>query len=96
MSRLPPSTPITALQRYVQPLAALARVLATEDGPPTLDLLVEVRLTQSLFILPDSQENVVQQVKNLLASQIIADDWKRRGVQGVMIHGWVYHLETVS
>ena len=38
----------------------------------------------------------MQQVKNLLASQIIADDWKRRGTNGVMIHGWVYHLETVS
>ncbi|KAK1926511.1 carbonic anhydrase [Papiliotrema laurentii] len=79
MSRLPPTPATTPLQRYVQPVAALARVLATEDCPPTLDLLVE--------------ENVVQQVKNLLESQIIKDDWKRRGTRGVVIHGWVYHLE---
>ena len=42
MSRLPPTPAQTPLQRYVKPVAALARVLATEDGPPTLDLLVEV------------------------------------------------------
>lgn len=53
---MPPTTP---LQRYVKPLAALARTLYTPDGPPTLDLLVE--------------ENVVQQVKNLVESDIIKD-----------------------
>lgn len=42
MSKLPPVPPSTALQRYVQPVASLARVLTNEDGPPTLDLLVEV------------------------------------------------------
>ena len=82
MSLLPPTPPTTALQRFVQPVAALSRVLTTEDGPPTLDLLVE--------------ENVVQQVKNLVASEIIQEDWKRRGPNGVVIHGWVYHLENVS
>nr|ODO02304.1 carbonic anhydrase [Cryptococcus depauperatus CBS 7855] len=81
VSRLPPVPPATALQRYVRPVATLARTLATPDGPPTLDLLVE--------------ENVVQQVKNLLESEVIknASDWKKRGVDGVVIHGWVYHLE---
>lgn len=39
---------------------------------------------------------MVQQVKNLLESQIIKDDWKRRGTRGVVIHGWVYHLEDVG
>ncbi|WVO13419.1 hypothetical protein L204_101034 [Cryptococcus depauperatus] len=79
VSRLPPVPPATALQRYVRPVATLARTLATPDGPPTLDLLVE--------------ENVVQQVKNLLESEVIKNDWKKRGVDGVVIHGWVYHLE---
>jgi hypothetical protein len=23
-------------------------------------------------------------------------DWRRRGVDGVTIHGWVYHLEDVG
>lgn len=87
------------MQRYVKPLATLARTLYTPDGPPTLDLLVE--------------ENVVQQVKNLVESDIIkgvsgvyiqlkrknADislqNWKKRGADGVVIHGWVYHLEDV-
>jgi hypothetical protein len=82
MSLLPPTPPTTALQRFVQPVAALSRVLTTEDGPPTLDLLVE--------------ENVVQQVRNLVASEVIQDDWKRRGANGVVVHGWVYHLEDVS
>ncbi|ODN84373.1 hypothetical protein, variant 3 [Cryptococcus amylolentus CBS 6039] len=79
VSRLPATPPTTALQRYVQPLATLARTLATPEGPPSLDLLVE--------------ENVVQQVKNLLASDVIKNDWKKRGPDGVVIHGWVYHLE---
>jgi carbonic anhydrase len=56
--------------------------MATEDGPPSLDLLVE--------------ENVQQQVRNLLACQVVADDWKRRGEYGVTVHGWVYQLENVS
>jgi carbonic anhydrase len=71
-----------AIQRYLKPLTALARAMATEDGPPSLDLLVE--------------ENVAQQVRNLLHSQIVADDWARRGDNGVTIHGWVYQLENVS
>lgn len=25
-----------------------------------------------------------------------SQDWKRRGENGVVIHGWVYHLEDVS
>ncbi|OWZ54721.1 carbonic anhydrase [Cryptococcus neoformans c45] len=79
VSRLPAAPPTTPLQRYVKPLATLARTLYTPDGPPTLDLLVE--------------ENVVQQVKNLVESDIIKDNWKRRGADGVVIHGWVYHLE---
>ncbi|EIW65482.1 hypothetical protein TREMEDRAFT_70556 [Tremella mesenterica DSM 1558] len=79
VTKLPAVAPTTPLQRYIQPLATLARTLYTPDGPPTLDLLVE--------------ENVVQQVKNLLESDVIKNDWKRRGPQGVVIHGWVYHLE---
>ncbi|WVQ85316.1 hypothetical protein IAT38_007481 [Cryptococcus sp. DSM 104549] len=79
VSRLPPVPAQTSLQRYVKPLATLARTLATADGPPTLDLLVE--------------ENVVQQVKNLLESDVIKNDWRKRGSEGVVIHGWVYHLE---
>jgi carbonic anhydrase len=59
VSRLPPVGATSALQRYVAPLATLARVLATENGPPTLDMLIE--------------ENVVQQVKNLSASSTIKD-----------------------
>ncbi|KIR56249.1 carbonic anhydrase [Cryptococcus gattii Ru294] len=81
VSRLPPSPPTTPLQRYIRPLATLARTLYTPDGPPTLDLLVE--------------ENVIQQVKNLMESDIIKDNWKRRGADGAVIHGWVYHLEDV-
>ena len=35
----------------------------------------------------------MQQVKNLRESEIIQQDWKRRGSEGVTIHGWVYQLE---
>jgi carbonic anhydrase len=69
----------TPLQRFLGPCAALARSLFTPDGPPSLDLLIE--------------ENVMQQVKNLRESEIIQQDWKRRGPEGVTIHGWVYQLE---
>ncbi|WWD18002.1 hypothetical protein CI109_102449 [Kwoniella shandongensis] len=80
VSRLPPTPASTPLQKYIQPLATLSRTLFKGDGePPTLDLLVE--------------ENVVQQVKNLLECDVIKSDWKRRGTDGVVIHGWVYHLE---
>ncbi|GFZ46685.1 hypothetical protein JCM24511_03905 [Saitozyma sp. JCM 24511] len=93
VSKLPAVPASTSLQRFLAPTATLARSLWTEDGPPTLDLLVE--------------ENVVQQVKNLLAGEApvppqaldtsakltFAQDWRRRGVDGVTIHGWVYHLE---
>jgi hypothetical protein len=41
-SRLPAVPPSQPLQRYIVPLVTLAKALATEDGPPTLDLLVEV------------------------------------------------------
>lgn len=82
VSRLPPVPATTSLQRYLKPIATLATTLTTEDGPCTLDKLVE--------------ENVVQQVQNLLVADIIAQDWKRRGPDGVVIHGWVYHLEDVS
>lgn len=76
-----PAVPETqAIQRYLKPLTALARAMATEDGPPSLDLLVE--------------ENVQQQVRNLLASQVVQDDWKRRAGYGVTVHGWVYQLEN--
>lgn len=79
---LPPVPETQAIQRYLKPLTQLARAMATEDGPPSLDLLVE--------------ENVAQQVRNLLASQVVQDDWKRRGQYGVTVHGWVYQLENVS
>jgi carbonic anhydrase len=59
VSKLPAVPASTSLQRFLATTATLARSLWTEDGPPTLDLLVE--------------ENVVQQVKNLLASDIIAE-----------------------
>ncbi|KAI9635344.1 carbonic anhydrase [Dioszegia hungarica] len=79
MSRLPPVPATTPLQRFLGHTATLARTLATESGPPSLDLLIE--------------ENVAQQVRNLLESDIIKQDWKRRGPDGVTIHGWVYQLE---
>lgn len=79
---LPPVPETQAIQRYLKPLTQLARAMTTEDGPPSLDLLVE--------------ENVAQQVRNLLASQVVQDDWKRRGQYGVTVHGWVYQLENVS
>lgn len=81
-SMLPPVPETQAIQRYLKPLTQLARAMTTEDGPPSLDLLVE--------------ENVAQQVRNLLASQVVQDDWKRRGQYGVTVHGWVYQLENVS
>lgn len=68
MSRLPKVKPTQAIQRFLEPLAQLARSLADEDGPPSLDLLVE--------------ENVVQQVKNLLESDIIKQV-RRAGVRRV-------------
>jgi carbonic anhydrase len=79
---LPPVAETQAIQRYLRPLTSLARALKTEDGLPSLDLLIE--------------ENVIQQVKNLVESPIVQDDWKRRGKKGVTIHGWVYQLENVS
>lgn len=79
VARLPPVPASTPLQRFLGPCAALARSLFTPDGPPSLDLLIE--------------ENVMQQVKNLRESEIIQQDWKRRGSEGVTIHGWVYQLE---
>lgn len=81
-SMLPPTPETQAIQRYLRPLTALARAMRTEDGPPSLDLLVE--------------ENVAQQVRNILASDVVAADWKRRGADGVHVHGWVYQLENVS
>ncbi|ORY27783.1 carbonic anhydrase [Naematelia encephala] len=33
---------------------------------------------------------------NLLASDAVLNDWKRRGDAGVVVHGWVYHLENAS
>lgn len=57
MSRLPPVPATTPLQRFLGHTATLARTLATESGPPSLDLLIE--------------ENVAQQVRNLLESDII-------------------------
>lgn len=44
VSRLPPVPATTSLQRYLKPIAALASTLTTEDGPCTLDKLVEVCL----------------------------------------------------
>ena len=29
-------------------------------------------------------------------SETDQQDWKRRGPDGVVVHGWVYHLEDVS
>lgn len=37
-----------------------------------------------------------QQVRNLLASQVVLDDWTKRGPNAVTVHGWVYQLENVS
>ncbi|KAL1412705.1 hypothetical protein Q8F55_000452 [Vanrija albida] len=79
-SMLPPTPETQAIQRYLRPLTALARAMHTPDGPPSLDLLVE--------------ENVAQQVRNILASDVVAADWKRRGAEGVHVHGWVYQLEN--
>ncbi|RZK33753.1 MAG: hypothetical protein EOO61_14735 [Hymenobacter sp.] len=42
VSRLPSVPATTSLQRYLKPIAALASTLSTEDGPCTLDKLVEV------------------------------------------------------
>lgn len=42
VSRLPSVPATTSLQRYLKPIAALASTLTTEDGPCTLDKLVEV------------------------------------------------------
>ncbi|KAL7419487.1 hypothetical protein Q5752_006325 [Cryptotrichosporon argae] len=82
-SMLPAVPPSQAIQRYLQPLTALARALAADNHqPPSLDLLVE--------------ENVAQQVRNLLASDVVQDDWRRRGQDGVVIHGWVYELRDGS
>jgi carbonic anhydrase len=44
VSRLPSVPATTSLQRYLKPIAALASTLSTEDGPCTLDKLVEVSL----------------------------------------------------
>ncbi|KAL7422312.1 hypothetical protein Q5752_002958 [Cryptotrichosporon argae] len=66
---------VAAIQRYLAPLTALARALAADNTqPPSLDLLVE--------------ENVAQQVRNLLASDVVQDDWRRRAQDGVVVHGW--------
>ncbi|KAK4689802.1 carbonic anhydrase, partial [Tremellales sp. Uapishka_1] len=78
-SVLPHTPPTQAIQRYLAPLTALARNLASDGGPPTLDLLVE--------------ENVIQQVKNIVNSDPVRTDWQRRGADGVVVHGWVYQLE---
>jgi hypothetical protein len=39
---------------------------------------------------------VPPQALDILAMLTIAQDWRRRGVDGVTIHGWVYHLEDVG
>ena len=81
MSKLPAVPPTTALQRYVQPVAALARALAAENGtPPTLDLLVEVSgaAETSMGLMMD-QENVMQQVKNLEVADVVTN------VSGVVV-----------
>jgi carbonic anhydrase len=113
-SQLPPVQSTQALQRFLSPLTALARSLASDGRPPSLDLLIEVCSVLSCSAGHNEQgaaelkqENVVQQVKNILACDVIqqvstggnrADvkDWKRRGSDGVVIHGWVYHLEDAS
>lgn len=70
-SVLPPVSPTTALQRFTIPLVTLARTLTTPDGPPTLDFLVEVRDSMCKEPANDLQENVVQQCRNLLASDTV-------------------------
>jgi len=72
VSRLPPVPATTSLQRYLKPIAALASTLTTEDGPCTLDKLVEVCFLYYREGMLTAQENVVQQVTNLLVSDIIA------------------------
>ncbi|WWC58434.1 uncharacterized protein I303_100974 [Kwoniella dejecticola CBS 10117] len=79
VSLLPTTKAATPLQKYIEPLATLSRTLFVDKRPPSLDLLVE--------------ENVLQQVKNLAECDVIKNDWKRRGTDGVRVHGWVYHLE---
>ena len=48
VSRLPSVPATTSLQRYLKPIAALASTLTTEDGPFTLDKLVEVCAYRSM------------------------------------------------
>jgi len=49
VSRLPSVPATTSLQRYLKPIAALASTLTTEDGPCTLDKLVEVLFLRSII-----------------------------------------------
>lgn len=92
-SMLPPVPATQAIQRYLKPLTALARAMhnvrrAAVPRPP--------RRGMTLFVLlsADAKENVGQQVRNLLACQLVAVDWQRRGENGVTVHGWVYQLEN--
>lgn len=39
---------------------------------------------------------VPPQALDTSAKLTFAQDWRRRGVDGVTIHGWVYHLEDVG
>lgn len=68
--------------------------LVTEMGRLSYTSPSTLLLTPFLDVSADLKENVAQQVKNLLASQVVQDDWKRRGQFGVTVHGWVYQLES--
>lgn len=72
MSRLPPVPATTPAQRFLAATCSLAKTLYTEDGPPSLDLLVEVSsdVTRLAGAEP-AQENVQQQVKNLIECDLV-------------------------
>ena len=77
--RPPPFPRTTALQRWLAPLTELVWALGSIVGQCHDELT------------PLVEANVRMQVANVLSSDVLAREWKRRDV---CVHGWVYEIET--
>jgi hypothetical protein len=72
----------TALNRFLAPLISLRHSLQPPPGSSEVSI-------QDLV-----EENVRSTVKAIASTSVVQKNWSLRGVDGVQVHGLVYHLET--